>query len=150
MMSSKKLLLFLVVAGLMALVAACGGAAQTETVTVVETVVVEKEVQGETVTVVETVVVEKEVEVEKVVTVEVEKEVVAEAEDPDAGRITLIPGELHFGPGHTRLPHLSRVIEAKHMSTQFKRSTSRRGRRLSRRARRRPLRPTPAGAARRG
>jgi oligopeptide transport system substrate-binding protein len=88
-MSSKKLILFLVIAVLMALVAACGGAAQTETVTKVETVIVEKEVQGETVTVVETVVVEKEVEVEKVVTVEVEKEVAAEAEDPNAGRITL-------------------------------------------------------------
>jgi len=43
------------------LLAACGGAAQPETITVVETVVVEKEVQGETVTVVETVEVVKEV-----------------------------------------------------------------------------------------
>lgn len=58
----------------MVVVAAACGAAAPETITVVETVVVEKEVQGETVTVVETVVVEKEVE--KVV--EVEKEVVVE------------------------------------------------------------------------
>jgi multiple sugar transport system substrate-binding protein len=55
------------------LATACG--AQPETVTVVETVVVEKEVEKE-VKVIETVEVEKEVikEVEKVVTVEVEKE----------------------------------------------------------------------------
>ena len=64
---------------MLALIAAqCSPAPTPETVTVVETVVVEKEVQGETVTVVETVVVEKEVvkevEVEKVVTVEVEAE----------------------------------------------------------------------------
>jgi oligopeptide transport system substrate-binding protein len=65
---------------LMSLVAACG-AAQPETITVVETVVVEKEVQGETVTVVETVEVVKEVEVEKVVEVA--------AGDPDADRVRL-------------------------------------------------------------
>jgi multiple sugar transport system substrate-binding protein len=59
--------------GLGLLATACG--AQPETVTVVETVVVEKEVEKE-VKVIETVEVEKEVikEVEKVVTVEVEKE----------------------------------------------------------------------------
>ena len=57
--------------------AACGGAAAPETITVVETVVVEKEVQGETVTVVETVVVEKEVE--KVVEVEVPAEPAAKS-----------------------------------------------------------------------
>ena len=62
-MISKKIVLFLAVAVLMGLVAACG--ASPETVTVIETVVVEKEVQGETVTVVETVEVVKEVEVEK-------------------------------------------------------------------------------------
>jgi oligopeptide transport system substrate-binding protein len=56
---------------MLALVAACGGAAPAETITVVETVVVEKE--GETVTVVETVEVEKIVEVAP--------------EDPDAGRV---------------------------------------------------------------
>jgi len=61
-MISKKIVLLLVVAILLGLVVACGGAAQPETITVVQTVVVEKEVQGETVTVVETVVVEKEVE----------------------------------------------------------------------------------------
>lgn len=48
--------------------AACGPSPTPETVTVVETVIVEKEVEGETVTVVETVEVEKEVEVEVVVT----------------------------------------------------------------------------------
>ena len=77
-MISKKILLLLAVAVLMGLVAACG-AAQPQTVTVVETVVVEKEVQGETVTVVETVEVVKEVEVEKEVVVTVEVEVEAEA-----------------------------------------------------------------------
>jgi oligopeptide transport system substrate-binding protein len=81
-MFSKKAVLIFVTTILLSLVAACG-AAQPETVTVVETVVVEKEVQGETVTVVETVVVEKEVEVVK----EVEKEVAPA--DPDAGRVTL-------------------------------------------------------------
>ena len=61
------------------LMAACGGA-QTETVTVVETVVVEKEVEKE---VEKVVTVEVEKEVEKVVTVEVEKEVEAEAAEPE-------------------------------------------------------------------
>jgi len=79
-MISKKITILLLGSVLMGLVAACG-AAQPETITVVETVVVEKEVQGETVTVVETVEVVKEVEVEKVVEVA--------AADPDADRITL-------------------------------------------------------------
>lgn len=65
------ILLTVVILGLAAV--ACGGAAQPETVTVVETVVVEKEVEKE-VKVVETVEVEKEVIVEK----EVEKEVIKE------------------------------------------------------------------------
>ena len=79
-MFSKKIAILLVVAVLLGLVAACTAAApQPEVVTVVETVIVEKEVEGETVTVVETVEVVKEVEVEKVVEVA--------AEDPDAGRI---------------------------------------------------------------
>ena len=91
-MFSKKIALLLVVAVVMGLVAACGGAApQPETITVVETVVVEKEVEkiveGETITVVETVVVEKEVE--KEVIVEVEKEVMVDPDDPDAGRVRL-------------------------------------------------------------
>ena len=72
---SKKIVLLLVVSLVLALVAACGGAASPETVTVVETVVVEKE--GETVTVVETVEVVKEVE----------KIVEVAPEDPDAGRV---------------------------------------------------------------
>lgn len=76
-MFKGKYLGLLVVAVMLALIAAqCGPPPTPETITVVETVVVEKEVQGETVTVVETVEVEKEVikevEVEKVVTVEVE------------------------------------------------------------------------------
>lgn len=77
-MISKKILLLLSVSLLMGLVAACGASApEPETITVVETVVVEKEVQGETVTVVET--------------VEVVKEVVKEVEaaNPDADRIRL-------------------------------------------------------------
>jgi hypothetical protein len=45
---SKKLVLFLIVAILLGLLAACGAAAEPtpETVTVVETVIVEKEVEG--------------------------------------------------------------------------------------------------------
>jgi oligopeptide transport system substrate-binding protein len=81
MFSKKTFLLFVIVALLSVIAAQCGGAAQPQQVTVVETVIVEKEVQGETVTVVETVEVIKEVEVEKVVTQEVE--VVTEV-DPDA------------------------------------------------------------------
>jgi oligopeptide transport system substrate-binding protein len=82
-MSIKKAILLLLIAGLLAGVAVACGAAQPETVTVVETVVVEKEVQGETVTVVETVEVTKEVE--KVV----EKVVEVAPEDPDANRVRL-------------------------------------------------------------
>ncbi|MDX1523140.1 MAG: ectoine/hydroxyectoine ABC transporter substrate-binding protein EhuB, partial [Anaerolineae bacterium] len=73
-MKFRAFFVFLAVALVLPLVAACGAAATPETITVVETVVVEKEVEGETVTVVETVEVEKEVEVEKVVTVEVAAE----------------------------------------------------------------------------
>ncbi len=70
-----KILLLLALGVMLALIAvACGAAPTPQTITVVETVVVEKEVQGETVTVVETVVVEKEVvkevEVEKAVDLE--------------------------------------------------------------------------------
>ncbi len=76
----KRLIVLLGVIAILAVLAACAGATP-ETVTVVETVVVEKvetvvvekEVEGEIVTVVETVVVEKEVEVE------VEKEVIVVA-----------------------------------------------------------------------
>ncbi|MFQ5611218.1 MAG: peptide ABC transporter substrate-binding protein [Anaerolineae bacterium] len=79
-MFSKRtaLLLFSVTVLLTLLAAQCGAQPTPETITVVETVVVEKEVQGETVTVVETVVVEKEVE--KVVEKEVEKIVEVEVE----------------------------------------------------------------------
>jgi oligopeptide transport system substrate-binding protein len=82
-MISKKVGLLLAAALLMGLVAACG-AAQPETVTVVETVVVEKEVQGETVTVVETVEVVKEVE--KIV------EVAAADADADRVRLDMVVG----------------------------------------------------------
>ncbi|HEX9924565.1 MAG TPA: ABC transporter substrate-binding protein, partial [Anaerolineae bacterium] len=81
----KKNLLVITVMVLLGVIAAACGTAQPETITVVETVVVEKEVQGETITVVETVEVEKVVEVEK----EVEKIVEVAPVDPDVGRITL-------------------------------------------------------------
>jgi len=73
-MKFRAVFVFLAVAIVLPIVVACGAAPTPETITVVETVVVEKEVEGETVTVVETVEVEKEVEVEKIVTVEVEAE----------------------------------------------------------------------------
>lgn len=83
-MKFRSIFLLLAVAIMLALVAACGGAATPERV--VETVVVEKEKE---VTVVETVEieVEKEVvkEVEKVVTVEVEQEA---AEESTLARVT--------------------------------------------------------------
>jgi peptide/nickel transport system substrate-binding protein len=78
-MLSKRtaFLLFSVTVVLTLLAAQCGAPPTPEVIVekVVETVIVEKEVEGETVTVVETVEVEKEV----VVTVEVEKEVVVVA-----------------------------------------------------------------------
>lgn len=82
------LLAVFVVLGLIA--AQCGPAPTPETITVVETVVVEKEVQGETVTVVETVEVVKEVEVEKVVTVEVEKEAEAPAKPFEGVEVNIL------------------------------------------------------------
>ena len=75
-MYTKKVVVLLLSVVLLSLLAACG-AAQPQTVTVVETVIVEKEVEGETITIVETVEVEKVVEVEK------------EAADPDAGRVSV-------------------------------------------------------------
>jgi multiple sugar transport system substrate-binding protein len=87
-MLNKNLLGLLAVFVLLAVVAACGPAPTPETVTVVETVVVEKEVQGETVTVVETVEVVKEVE--KVVTVEVEKEAAAPAKPFDGVEVNIL------------------------------------------------------------
>ena len=70
-MSKRKLLLIFVIGVTLTLIAACGQAAAPETITIVETVEVEKEVK-----VVETVEVEKEVVVTKEVEVikEVEKE----------------------------------------------------------------------------
>jgi ABC-type glycerol-3-phosphate transport system substrate-binding protein len=77
MFFKKRVPLLIVIASLMvlALIAAQCGAAPTPE-TIVETVVVEKEVEGETITVVETVVVEvvETVEVEKIVEVEAEPE----------------------------------------------------------------------------
>jgi len=70
----SKILILLISAATLAAVAACGAAPTPETITVVETVVVEVEKEGETITVIET------VEVEKVVEVEVEKEVIKEVE----------------------------------------------------------------------
>lgn len=80
-MYAKKWPLIVALFAVLALVAAqCGPAPTPEVVTVVETVVVEKEVAGETITVVET------VEVEKVV----EKEVIVEVEkDAMAGKVVL-------------------------------------------------------------
>jgi peptide/nickel transport system substrate-binding protein len=78
MLSKRTALLLFTITVLMTLLAAQCGATPTPEVIVekvVETVIVEKVVEGETVTVVETVEVEKEV----VVTVEVEKEVVVVA-----------------------------------------------------------------------
>lgn len=93
-MFSKKAVLLLVVIALLSMIAVACGAAQPQTVTVVETVVVEKEVQGETVTVVETVEVVKEVE--KVVTQEVVKEVDPDALPPEE---TLFYGGANAGVG---------------------------------------------------
>ena len=80
MSNISKLLMLLVSVATLAVVAACGAAPTPETITVVETVVVEVEKEGETITVVETVEVEKVVEVEKEVVKEVVKEVEVEKE----------------------------------------------------------------------
>jgi oligopeptide transport system substrate-binding protein len=82
-MFSKKIAFLLIVSVMMGLIAACGAQPTPETITVVETVVVEREVEGETVTVVETVEVVKEVEVEVI------REVEAAVDDPDADRVRL-------------------------------------------------------------
>ena len=90
-MVSKKILLLLAGVAMLAIVAACQPA-QPETVTVVETVIVEKE--GETVTVVETV----EVEVEKVVEKEVEK-VVETVKEVEVERLVEVAGALPYPEG---------------------------------------------------
>ncbi len=78
---NKKTLVLIIAGILLLVIAACAGEPEVitvvETVTVIETVEVEVEVEGETVTVVETVEVIQEVEKEVVVTVEVEVEVEA-------------------------------------------------------------------------
>jgi ABC-type glycerol-3-phosphate transport system substrate-binding protein len=65
MFTKKAAILFLVALAIALIAAQCGAAPTPQTVTVIETVIVEKEVKGDTVTVVETVEVEvvKEVEV---------------------------------------------------------------------------------------
>jgi multiple sugar transport system substrate-binding protein/raffinose/stachyose/melibiose transport system substrate-binding protein len=102
----KAVVLFMSVAALAA-VAACGAQPTPETVTVVETVVVEKEVEKE-VTVVETVEVEKEVVKE----VEVEKEVLKEVRpimfnsyngDPEPRRVEEMLVEM-FNEQHPETP----------------------------------------------
>ncbi len=84
-MFSKKLIVLLAVMAVLSVLAAQCGGAQPQVQTVIETVVVTREVEGETITVVETVEVIKTVEVEK----EVIKEVQVGPEDPDADRVTL-------------------------------------------------------------
>jgi oligopeptide transport system substrate-binding protein len=114
-MFSKKAFLLLVIVALLSVIAAqCAGAAEPQTVTVVETVVVEKEVQGETVTVVETVEVIKEVE--KIVTQEVE--VVTEV-DPDAlpPEETLFYGGANAGVGD--IPTLDPSLVEDSVGIQF-------------------------------
>jgi oligopeptide transport system substrate-binding protein len=107
-MFSKRIFLFLIISIVMALVAACGGAAAPGTITVVETVIVEKEVAGETVTVVETVEVVKEVE----------KEVVKEV-DPDAlpPEETLLYAGSNIGVGD--IPTLDPSLAEDTTSIQF-------------------------------
>lgn len=87
----RRLFITLTVPLVLGLIVACGAQATPETITVIETVVVEKEVQGETVTVVETVEVEVEVvkEVEVEVVKEVEVEVEKEAEPPEPAELSM-------------------------------------------------------------
>ncbi len=77
----KRILVIFSTLVLLSLIAACGGAAQPETVTVIETVVVKEEVE-----VIKEVEVEKEVEVVK----EVEVEKIVEVEAPDKPKGELI------------------------------------------------------------
>lgn len=87
-LSTRKLMLLLLSVTLLLLLVACGGATQPETVTVVETVVVEKEVK-----IVETVEVEVEKIVEKEVEVVVTKEVEVPAERVDIRMMMEIPND---------------------------------------------------------
>jgi peptide/nickel transport system substrate-binding protein len=112
MLSKRTALLLFTVTVLMTLLAAqCGAPPTAEVIVekVVETVIVEKEVEGETVTVVETVEVEKEV----VVTVEVEKEVVVTAtpeavEEPKIIRLGQSAADLQ-----SLDPHFANTTEAR-------------------------------------
>jgi peptide/nickel transport system substrate-binding protein len=114
MMSKRTALLLISVTVALSLIAAqCGAAPTPETIIekVVETVIVEKEVEGETVTVVETV--EVEVEVVKEVEVEVEKEVIVIA-TPEPMEEPLI---LRVGQNAADLssldPHFATTTEAR-------------------------------------
>jgi peptide/nickel transport system substrate-binding protein len=119
----QKFLFLLISFSLLAFVAACAGAPTPEVVIekVVETVVVEKEVEGETVTVVETVVVEKEVQVEVEKEVEVEVVVTATPEGPPVMASNLV-GEIEgpeivtdpsqFPTSFSEAPMLTEMVEA--------------------------------------
>ena len=94
-MKIRTIQLWSILVVLILILAACG--AQPTPQTIVETVVVEKEVEGETITVVETVEVVKEVEVEKVVKETVVVEV--PAEEPAAPEDALPRNETLFFNG---------------------------------------------------
>jgi peptide/nickel transport system substrate-binding protein len=98
-MKTRIIQLWSILVVLILILAACG--AQPEPQTIVETVVVEKEVAGETITVVETVEVVKEVEVEKIVKETVVVEVAVEApadEDTLPRNETLFFNGQQWGP----------------------------------------------------
>ena len=105
---------FFAILGLFAvslMLAACGAAATPETITVVETVVVEKEVEGQMVTVVET------VEVEKVVEKIVEVTAVPQEEAMDPNAPVLIVWWSHFADQPNKRLVIEKVIadyEAEH------------------------------------
>ena len=120
----------LLLSGILAVAAACGGETEKEIVIqtvvvekqvqvpgekVVETVIVEKQVAGETIKVVETVIVEKQVAGEKVTVVEtviVEKQVVTEKEVEKIVVATPTPTAV-AGPGkNTALTYAIRELEA--------------------------------------
>jgi multiple sugar transport system substrate-binding protein len=112
-MLKMRLIGIFVVSALLVLVAACGPAPTPETITVVETVVVEKEVQGETVTVVETVEVVKEVEVEVEKMVEVTAEAAAKPFEGVEVNILTFVGPQVAEPLQRRGPDFTELTGAK-------------------------------------
>ena len=112
-MLKMRLIGIFVVSALLVLVAACGPAPTPETITVVETVVVEKEVQGETVTVVETVEVVKEVEVEVEKMVEVTAEAAARPFEGVEVNILTFVGPQVAEPLQRRGPDFTELTGAK-------------------------------------